>query len=634
MFNFKVEGATAVIKTISSGYGFNAENDGTNVVVADGDELGLIESSAYPEDTDVENFADGSIVIKANRYLGMRGWLSARRHNVIITTPPPSSTTTIDLNYPKGFEVRTHSNGSMFNFLVNKGQGIEAHNSIMLHADSIALNQSSIRGRFTVQMYNQTGSNNYLRTDGTDIQTAYFFLINRCWHTDVGVTYAGSTRDPYQKFTHILTVAEVDYYEAAKAPLSYPAYFDVDRVLAFCAGDVFTRDDAEYNVLLNGPHIWGAYGEKVNTNPTFGQITYTEVSSKDYYRDSYERPFPGIDRPMPWVPVNTSVRQATVAQQEKFLQQCRGNGNSSGVAAPPPSFNRVFSDAPTPASIATGGGIAGLAASMIPEGVRITSSVDVGMGSRGGDVNSFVSASFTSGVDSLTLGASSSVGESGHKVGLESVYSGSGGNASILGDIHALTTASIMQLTDRRTDRLSIAPLVMGGLVVGRVAIPHVVRWSRTIVNAYLLAEQVREQAEEAAKKVADESSSAATGMPPEDPEEGTDKDPKKSSAKDKLNDKLYEIEKAQSKADRIENLPDGRIRYYESERLARDPGPTRGNSRVVEYNPTTGQSRSWEESYSHAGEVIRVHPKTINGVQVDSTHYPLTGMELAELLK
>jgi len=170
--------------------------------------------------------------------------------------------------------------------------------------------------------------------------------------------------------------------------------------------------------------------------------------------------------------------------------------------------------------------LASIAASQIPEGVRITSSVDVGMGSRDGDMTSFVSASFTSGVDSLTLGASTSVGENGHKVGLESVYSGSGDNTSVLGSIHALTTASIMQLTDRRTDRLSVAPLVLGGLVVGRVAIPHVVRWSRTIVNAYLLAEQVREQAEEAAKKVADESTSAATGGPKgqlpdgEDPEE------------------------------------------------------------------------------------------------------------------
>lgn len=178
---------TAVIKTISLGYGFNAENDGTNVVVADGDELGLIESSAYPEDTDVENFADGSIIIRGNTYSGMRGFLSALRSSTLITAPK------IDLNYAKGYEVRTHSNGATFNFLVKKGQGIDAHNSVMLNGDSVALNQSSIRGRFTVQMYKQTDSNNYLRTDGTDIQTAYFFLINRCWHTDVGVTYAGST---------------------------------------------------------------------------------------------------------------------------------------------------------------------------------------------------------------------------------------------------------------------------------------------------------------------------------------------------------------------------------------------------------------------------------------------------------
>jgi len=176
---------------------------------------------------------------------------------------------------------------------------------------------------------------------------------------------------------------------------------------------------------------------------------------------------------------------------------------------------------------------------MIPEGVRITSSVDVGMGSRDGDMTSFVSASFTSGVDSLTLGASSSVGESGHKVGLESAYSGSGDNTSVLGSIHALTTASIMQLTDRRTDRLSVAPLVLGGLVVGRVAIPHVVRWSRTIVNAYLLAEQVREQAEEAAKKVADESTSAATGGPKGQLPDGEDPEKKETGKHSKKTEDL-----------------------------------------------------------------------------------------------
>jgi len=164
---------------------------------------------------------------------------------------------------------------------------------------------------------------------------------------------------------------------------------------------------------------------------------------------------------------------------------------------------------------------------MIPEGVRITSSVDVGMGSRAGDMTTFANLSLCSQTESWTTSASYSSGVSGRNVGLSSAYSGSGDNTSVLGSIHALTAASIMQLTDRRTDRLSIAPLVMGGLVVGRIAIPHVVRWSRTIVNAYLLAEQVREQAEEAAKKVADESSSAATGGPKGQLPEGEDPEKK-----------------------------------------------------------------------------------------------------------
>lgn len=77
--------------------------------------------------------------------------------------------------------------------------------------------------------------------------------------------------------------------------------------------------------------------------------------------------------------------------------------------------------------------------------------------------------------------------------------------------------------------------------------------------------------------------------------------------------------------------LPDSRVRYYQKEREARFKGNTRGNARAVEYDPKTGRSRSWEESRNHKGEVIRVHPKTINGQTVDSTHYPLTKKELGQ---
>ena len=81
-----------------------------------------------------------------------------------------------------------------------------------------------------------------------------------------------------------------------------------------------------------------------------------------------------------------------------------------------------------------------------------------------------------------------------------------------------------------------------------------------------------------------------------------------------KLTKKLSELQSAGKKSDEVHTLPDGRIRYYEKERLAKTEGPTRGNSRVVEYDPKTGQSRAWEESYNHKGEVTRVHPKSLNG--------------------
>ena|GEM_PF-3585072 len=97
------------------------------------------------------------------------------------------------------------------------------------------------------------------------------------------------------------------------------------------------------------------------------------------------------------------------------------------------------------------------------------------------------------------------------------------------------------------------------------------------------------------------------------------------------LGKKLSALEDFQSKAVRTRMLPDGRIRYYDVERVARTPGPTRGNAMVLEWNPSTGRVRMWAESYDHAGSVARVHPKMINGQDVIAPHYPPTGKELGQ---
>ena len=97
------------------------------------------------------------------------------------------------------------------------------------------------------------------------------------------------------------------------------------------------------------------------------------------------------------------------------------------------------------------------------------------------------------------------------------------------------------------------------------------------------------------------------------------------------LRSKLSALENAQQTAARTTTLPDGRIRYYGAETPARTPGPTRGASYVTEHNPSTGQVRSWMESYDQAGNVTRVHPKMINGQPVNLPHYPPTGKELGQ---
>lgn len=95
------------------------------------------------------------------------------------------------------------------------------------------------------------------------------------------------------------------------------------------------------------------------------------------------------------------------------------------------------------------------------------------------------------------------------------------------------------------------------------------------------------------------------------------------------LTNKFSQLENAQQAAVRIRTLANGRTRYYSKEILAHKPGPTRGACRVTEHNTKTGSTRSWHECYDHSGEVNRVHPKQINGQNVNSCHYPPTKTEL-----
>jgi hypothetical protein len=104
---------------------------------------------------------------------------------------------------------------------------------------------------------------------------------------------------------------------------------------------------------------------------------------------------------------------------------------------------------------------------------------------------------------------------------------------------------------------------------------------------------------------------------------------PSNANAQKALSSKLSNLESAQINAAKTKTLSDGRVRYYRDEIPSSKPGLTRGASYVTEWNPKTGQLRSWYENYDHSGNVIRVHPKNSNGIELSSPHFPKTGKEL-----
>jgi len=58
-----------------------------------------------------------------------------------------------------------------------------------------------------------------------------------------------------------------------------------------------------------------------------------------------------------------------------------------------------------------------------------------------------------------------------------------------------------------------------------------------------------------------------------------------------------------------VRELADGRIRYYSEVTIASKPGEMAGARLVREWNPATGNYRTWYETLDHAGQIRQVHP-------------------------
>ena len=58
-----------------------------------------------------------------------------------------------------------------------------------------------------------------------------------------------------------------------------------------------------------------------------------------------------------------------------------------------------------------------------------------------------------------------------------------------------------------------------------------------------------------------------------------------------------------------INELPDGRFRFYEEIKQARTQGEMAGVRHVREWNPQTGAKRDWYEALDHLGNIRQVRP-------------------------
>ena len=595
LFNFSVNGSVATIKAISAGYIINLGGEGSTVVVADGENLGIIESSAYPEDPDNENFTDGSIIINSASYLGMRGTLNSLRSSALITAPK------ILLNYPKGTEIKTHSNGSDYIFHPQKGQRILAYKDVILVGDQIDLSHSTVQAGQSLQTYNLTpGVESTLSTYGSNLQAGYCFLSHTHWRTDTALTFAGMPQyDPYAGTQ--VSPALLIKMSKALTPNTYQTRIDIDRIFAYWSCNIYVLNEEEFKQLAAGPHIFGVYKYPIYTQPQLTMYTLPPAQPV-YTRDRYNDGFVGFGAGSHGsggrqTSTSSFAPPATTALQA-MIQRVNNSGPAGG-SIPMPNSNLTVKGVEFAAGTRAG-------ASSISASIDLTSSFagnttgsnTIGFNYTGHSVNMFSQYTPPSMEEAIRMGVQG-INPTGPNLALAT---------------HGIASQLITQLADgskklNMTNTLRMA-WVAGSAVVGAILLQDAKNKTDAALDA----------------KDRQSASAAAPGMPPEDPNE----DPNG----DRLKKKLSELQSAQKKAVREETLPDGRIRYYNKERLATTPGLTRGSSRVVEHNPRTGNIRSWEESYNHKGEVIRVHPETINGQDIQSIHYPLTGKEMAELLK
>ena len=285
LFSFKVNGDLATIKAISSGYIINVEGNGARTVVANGAELGLIESSAYPLHGSIyTNENDASIMIKGRHINGQHGFAISHRDSVWLHAPEINF-----WNQQDGFETKTHA-GHNYKFFVPKGHGAMAHKDVLFYGDDIHVLHTIMTAGQDVSFWYLSGTQaKYVVTSGSTIQAGGdIYIDHSSWHANTGALIAGFDRDHQPPSGQVTPAQLQDYarrytFESAQASIQY------GRTLRCFTHQFLGFDEKERKLFIEGPHAFGFFGTFYPRKKSFDLYTLPPVLPER----RYDNPFRG-----------------------------------------------------------------------------------------------------------------------------------------------------------------------------------------------------------------------------------------------------------------------------------------------------------------------------------------------------
>jgi len=284
LFNFRVDGAVATIKAISTGYVINSVGVGATVVVANGEELGFVETSAYPTTTDNDtDKSNPALYIDTDYYLGMKGVLVSRRDSTWVSSKQ------VNLRNAQGYETKTNVNGNSYKFFSQRGHGIFAYKDVVLESNDTHLSFSEvIAGQWVALMCSSSSDPSLLATHGAVVSAGDTLYINMgTWHTETEDTCAGisDTENPVFSPGSLITKMKNQVFNSNQALIQH------SRMLSCYTHQLYASSASERDKFTTGADVYGYFGAYIESKLRFFLPPQAQAPAKMPWRELDKKTF-------------------------------------------------------------------------------------------------------------------------------------------------------------------------------------------------------------------------------------------------------------------------------------------------------------------------------------------------------